>query len=309
MDLQHALNLNNCNVNLPKYLDYTEVEPRHFDLNKNFSERTFDINPNTLKYKGNSSISGPQATKAMYTDLVPTWNPPNQPSGLPPQALPVYMGQSNVSNQSYFPRPIEVVTPQAPMTQSFMLMKHAQEIETLSEQGDPNAMSLERLKQKQARELQLNLQNQKQLTSNIGGMDALNPAQYAHVSSIKTVNQTCAYNAQGEAVHNQETLYKDRANKYKMLKDMSPEMLNKMYGRQSDQSVLPQTKNNALGDIYEQTSCYKVPTKIEQKSHDQLRAQLNTRQKDILGQKQQLGIQSYYDGLQGNQLDDVFKPI
>jgi len=74
----------------------------------------------------------------------------------------------------------------------------------------------------------------------------------------------------------------NHANKYKNLKYMSPEMLNKSYGRQPCQSVLPIPTQTGSNDVYAQTAC-------SQKQYinvsRQLKQDLTMRQQQILTQK------------------------
>jgi hypothetical protein len=306
MDLNQALNLSNCNINLNRYKDYRDVETKHFDLNRNFGDRTFDINPMNIKYDMNPGNSHLTQTRSPYQELVPLWPAPNHAQGNPPQALPEMIGQSLLTNQSYFPSPVAMRQPHGEMSSSFLQMKQAQEIQSLQDKSDTNPVTLDRLKADQAREIQQNLQRQQNFGSGPSGIDNLGNNQYARTTSNAVVNQTCAYNAQGETVNDGKSLFQERTNKYRMLKQMSPEMLNKMYGRQSDQSVLSASNYVADGDIYDQTSCFKGPKEFTQKSHDQLRDQLQQRQTAIMSQKQKQGIQSYTSLDQAPSLDEVF---
>ena len=339
MDLNQALNLQKCNINLNQYKDYyqpptqyqqlptqyqhqqqqqqqqqqptqyhqqqqsqlptqqqsqyqnqTHQNTRQLDLQtqdakpvNNFASRIFDINPSTLKYK---STDDPhvELNGTPYKQLIPM--------GQTPGALPETIGQSLLIDQSYFPNPISPYQPQSEMSQAYLQMKQAQEQQSLSEKCDSNPAAIERLKTDQALELQKNLQQQGNFGSGPLGMDSLNPTIYANTSGSKSM-RPIAYNAQGESVNDRATLYQDKKfNKYGMLKEMSPEMLNKMYGRQSDQSVSPKVKE-ASGDIYDQTSCYKTPQEWSQQSHHQLKKSLIDRQAEILAQKAKQGIQSF----------------
>jgi len=308
MELNQALNLRNCNTDLKKYKDYRDPETRHFDLNRNFNDRTFDINPLTLKYDTQTEDPYMDPLNGKYQQLVPIGTPRGQPQGLQPYSLPEVIGQSPIIDQSYFPNPIATQQPQAEMSQQFLQMKHMQELQTLMESSNSNSVSMERLKRDQAVEIQQNLQKQQHFGSGPQGVDHLNNQQYAKMSNVKNINQTCAYNAQGEAVSDASTLYQDRNNKYKQLKNMSPEMLNRMYGRQSDQSVIPQSNlnQNETGDIYDQTSCFRTPQSVPVKSHDQLKQHLDHRMQEILSQKSRLGIQSYNNNGCGTNIDEAF---
>jgi len=86
-------------------------------------------------------------------------------------------------------------------------------------------------------------------------------------------------------------------------------MLNKYYGRPSDQSVLPPTAmmGGRGGDIYDQTSYIQPPVMVNQ-SHAQLKQQLKEREQAIMGQKSKGGIQCY-DQSSGTTLDDAYRDI
>jgi hypothetical protein len=274
----------NNNLNYRQFIEHNDIEKFRSDTNRNFSDRTFDINPVTLRYDKNCS-----------TESTNRIQPINY--------------QPNISNYIVEPsRNSQSIGPHESMSEQFRLMKHAQEKQRLQDSPDSNVMSMNHLKQQQALEIQRNLQTQNQFGLGLEGQDPLGRKIYAD-TSIKQIDQTYAYNAQGEAVKTKETLFNDRANKYLILKQMSPEMLNRIYGRQSDQSTLPLSSFQQMpesGDIYDQTSCFKIPQKIETVSHDQLNTQLEKRKRDILSQKSKLGIQSYSQNDYGTKIDDAF---
>lgn len=285
-----------------RFKDYKEVDSRHFDLNNNFNQRTFDINPNNIKY--NNKTYDP------YRQVVSLDPLPDQPKGLAPQSVPEMVGQSLLMNPTYFPTPINTIQPESAMSDSYIRMKQAQDMQSMLDNGDSNIMAIDRLKLNQANELQKNLQLQGKFAAGPQAVNfGNNQNQWAQTSNIKVINQTHAYNAQGEAVSDRTTLFQDRNNKYKMLKEMSPEMLNKLYGRQSDQSTLPPSLSIASsGDIYDQTSCFQMGNKNNNLSHGQLKGQLEARHKSIMGQKHQLGIQSFNNvlGSTGTNIDDAY---
>jgi hypothetical protein len=247
MDLNQALNLQQCNVDLSRYKDYRNIETHKFDLNNNFSSRTFDITPENIHYsharRGDQSQHQPRAY---------------QPDGLPPHALPEMVGAPMMNNHSHFPpsNAPHSCHPSAPMSTPFLEMKHAQEKQTVLERSDMNPLQMERLKAMQAMELQQQLQKQQNFAGGPAGLYSHEDPQFAPTTNNQKVDQTYAYNAQGVTVDNKQTLFPEKANKYQMLKKMSPEMLNRMYGRESDQSVLPQQGGGGAGsgDIYDQTS-------------------------------------------------------
>ena len=309
MELNQALNLKNCQVELRKYKDYRDPETQHFDLNRNFNDRTFDINPMTIQYNTSQKDPYMDPNTVRYHQLTPIGPQPHQPQGLQPHALPEVIGQSLLMDQSYFPSPVSNQQPQAEMSSAYLQMKQLQETQTLLESSNSNSVALDRLKREQAMELQQNLQRQKSFNVGPQGLNAINNQHYAPTSSLKTINQTCAYNAQGEAVADPSSLYQDRNNKYKQLKQMSPEMLNRMYGRQSDQSVLPESDSQQLtpGDIYDQTSCFRTPQTMSMKSHDQLKNHLDKRKQEILAQRSRQGIQCYDQSGCGTNIDEAFR--
>lgn len=281
MDLNQALNLPSCAPHLNRYKDYQEVETRHHDFNQNVNNRTFDINPTNIKYQNKNYDP--------YKQVKPMGPLPNQPQS----STPLMMGQSLLMNPSYFPTPVNRSVPESPMTQPYLQMKQAQELQTMMENGDSNVDAIEKLKLNQANQIQKNLQMQTQFNQGPSALDR-NDQLWATTSSIKVINQTHGYNAQGQAVSDRSTLFQDRNNKYKMLKEMSPEMLNKLYGRPSDQSTLPNqsTPTQIGGDIYDQTSCLKTQPSVNY-SHNQLKGQLQARQKSIMTQRHKQGIQSF----------------
>ena len=200
--------------------------------------------------------------------------------------------QPKVTNQSYFPDPSPVRQPQAEMSATYLQMKQAQETQTMLESSNPNPVALNRLKADQAAEYQHNLQRQQaQVPGPHGLTGQVNPMQYAPISTTQNI-KTCTYNAQGEAVsHNNSSLYQDRFNKYKHLKEISPEMLNRMQGRQGDQCTLP-AFIESTDDIYTQTSCYRTPQTMGTPCN-QLAATLQQRQSEIMSQPLKRGIQCY----------------
>lgn len=117
MDLNSALKMGGT------YRDYQDTETRDHDLNRDVSNRIFDIGPMTTQYN--------QSTQ--YT-LTPMANDYQHPMCTLEKAVP--MGQQS-SNQ---------------MSREYLQMKHAQEYESLMENPNVNQISIERLKQDQFNE-------------------------------------------------------------------------------------------------------------------------------------------------------------
>jgi hypothetical protein len=262
----------------------------------------------TLKYDTKNKDPYMDPIIPRYQQLVAFGPQPNQPPGLQPHALPEVIGQAQIIDQTYFPSPIATQQPHAEMSPQYLQMKHLQEEQTLLESSNSNAIAVERLKINQAIELQQNLHRQSSFGFGPQGIDYLNNQSYAQMGKVAVSAQTCAYNAQGEAVSDKSTLYQDRNNKYKHLKEMSPEMLNKMYGRHIDYNVIPESNadQNTSGDIYDQTSCFRTPQNMSMKSHDQLKTQLNKRRQEILSQRSRKGIQSYNNYEYGTNITEAF---
>lgn len=271
MDLNQAMNLT-ANSDFDKYRDYNNIAQKHVDYNNNYNHRTFDINPTNIRYNSPMTQTGPQ----------------------PYQPTPIHETSNLQTSQ-----PMQSTD----MSESYLRMKHSQENQTAIDSYDANYMSINQLKQKQAKELQQNLQKQTSSTNSPIGLDPLNFQNYANASGSK---QAVAYNAQGETVTSAQSLYQDQANRYNQLKNMSPEMLNSIYGRQSDQSVIPQQIQSVDGDIYDQTSCFKVSQWQSNHRSQELKTLLENRKHEILQQKSNHGIQSYNFNNCGTNLVDAF---
>jgi hypothetical protein len=283
-------------------------------------DRTFDINPITMQHQKMASQypQAPSRPRSQLPNYVPQlvnapvsnqndnfnqggWSEP-QGFGLGSQnqmGSVVDFGVGSRSNQADF----------TPMSQTFLQMKQNQEKEILLNNGDVNPVSLERLKQDQAQELQKNLQSQNYLGSSLLGFDFTQGNDYAKISGLPTVGLTTAYNAQGEAVGNASTLHQDQPNKYLMMKQMSPETLNQMYGRPAGQSVQPEPVEMGSGDIYDQTSWSSQNLQVKPGARDQLKTQLESRKNEILGQKSKTGIQSFNQDGFGTNLNDAYRNI
>lgn len=185
-------------------------------------------------------------------------------------------------------------------SQSYLMMKQAQEKQTLLERSDANPALMERLKVAHA----LQLQKKLQITSGPKGLQSnLFGSQYAEFNTKPIVTKIHSNTPQ--------EVIKARGQKYNMLKQMSPELLNRLQGRQSDQSVLPPTTNQSggnqflgEGDAYQQ-SMYRYNIKAPQ-TRAQLRNQISQRQSQILGQKSEKGIQSFYGPEWGTKLQDAY---
>lgn len=269
MDLNHALNLN-------------QPVDKYFDVNNNVNKRIFDITPKNIMYEKNQLPA--------FGNQIPLANENGSPS---------YQNYSQSSQQQ---------SRQTEMSPQYLQMKHVQEQQTLLERSDMNPDALQKLKIHQALELQKNLQ----YSDDINRPNGIDCFQTFHAKPTMNLNigQIYGCNAQGESVSNSQSMYQDnikRSNKYQQLKQMSPEMLNQAYGRQSNQSVLPPPYQIDTSDIYDQTSCPKTSIKVPQRSHDQLKIQLDQRRKEIMAQKSAIGIQSYKDcqGF-GTNLNDAF---
>lgn len=186
-------------------------------------------------------------------------------------------------------------------SQSYLMMKQAQEKQTLLERSDANPALMERLKAAHA----LQLQKQLEITNGPKGLQSnLFGSQYAEFNTKPIVTKIHSNTPQ--------EVIKARGQKYNMLKQMSPELLNRLQGRQSDQSVLPPTTNQSggnqclgEGDAYQQ-SMYRYNIRVPQ-TRAQLRNQISQRQSQILGQKSEKGIQSFYGPEWGTKLQDAYQ--
>lgn len=238
--------------------------------NRHFNNRTFAINPN-LYQQQQQKIIGPQTE----------------------------MTRDNIhKNPSYLE-----------MSPSFLKMKQSSDLQNYVSNPSFQMSGLDRLKKEHALELQKNLSNQTQnMGMEINAGNFANNAYYANTirPSALGSKKTCAYNAQGVEVSDNSSLYQSQENKYLILKKMSPEDMNKLYGRQSDESILPMNNNDEiLGDIYEQTSCNKIGQYNPKKTHE-LQVLLENRQKEIMGQKPKKGIQCLYGSENGTHLTEAF---
>ena len=287
MDLSQALNWNGHN--------YENIDQKKNQLNSNFSDRIFDINPSSLKYvTGNVSFGYPDNQKQQFISVEPHQSKTSLTTQSMQQAYPVSAQQkSSMMDNS--------------MSPSYLQMKHFQELQNSMANTSFNLSAIEKLKHEQAQSLQQSLSQHQTNTPGLSGIDPLNNQQYAQTPGLdhSTGKKPCAYNAQGEAVSDSSTLYQDQYNRYRLLKEMSPEMLNQLYGRQIAQSVMPNSSQTAQGDIYEQTSCKNAPQYNMQKTQE-LKALLEKRKTEILKQKFGSGIQSYDNSNYGTTLNEAF---
>ena len=104
------------------------------------------------------------------------------------------------------------------------------------------------------------------------------------------------------------SLHQDQPNHYRLLKEMSPEMLNRLYGRQSDQSIIEQKQENCLGDVYQQTSWNPNGLDLNVQKTQELKSLLEKRKNEILTNKHKYGIQSYNNSDCGTTLNEAFSP-
>jgi len=96
------------------------------------------------------------------------------------------------------------------------------------------------------------------------------------------------------------------ASKYHHLKYMSPETLNRHYGRPINESVLtPAVTGTQTGDVFEQTSYQRQRTQGKERM---LQQQLASRHQQILAQSKTMGIQSY-DGTTLNSLESAYEEV
>lgn len=96
------------------------------------------------------------------------------------------------------------------------------------------------------------------------------------------------------------------ASKYHHLKYMSPETLNRHYGRPINESVLsPVVGEPQTGDVFEQTSYHRQRNQGKERM---LQQQLSSRHQQILAQPKTKGIQSY-DGTTFNSLESAYNSI
>ena len=297
MDLNQALNLNMPNSD---NMDFQKSQ-----LNNNFNDRIFAINPMTLKYDNrNNNFQNSQRQQLISP------SPHQARSSLPAQSMqtayPVSFEKQGVhGGLPQFEQ--KTCIDYSSMSPSYLQMKHSQEMQSSMENPNFNLAAIDKLKQDQANQLQHNLSHQQTNQCGPIGVNSLTGYQYAQANHLKPddTKKTYAYNTQGEAVTDSTTLYQDQYNRYKLLKEMSPEMLNQLYGRQSDQAIIVNNLEAPQGDIYEQTSCYKTPH-WDQTQSQELKSQLEQRQNEILKQKSKYGIQSYNNSNYGTNLNEAF---
>lgn len=96
------------------------------------------------------------------------------------------------------------------------------------------------------------------------------------------------------------------ANKYKNLKYMSPDQLNPQLRQSWQNNVLPTTNQNNNIDVYMQTAYTQLPQNSRTRD---LKKELDARQQQILRQKDNKGIQSYYQNYVGTTLQEAYNVI
>jgi len=165
----------------------------------------------------------------------------------------------------------------ATMSPAFLRMKHQQELTQLQQNAHNYPELLEDVKMKQAKELQVRLEQR-------GGAQVgfKNEAEYTRVGSFD--RSTTSLNAQGEWKAHNPSMYAQNNSKYEMFKKMSPEMLNKLYGKPGNEEIMP-GGNNEIGDVFEQTSCKFIKLK---EPNQTLKKELEMKYRQILSDKSQL---------------------
>ena len=120
------------------------------------------------------------------------------------------------------------------MSKPYLNMKHKQELQTVIEDSNTYPRLIDKLKFSQAKEYQKNLENINYCCLQKGDI-------YGKINKkINNANNNC-YNAQGELTIK---YFHEKTNKYNHLKKMSPQSLNKLYNRKSDESIFPNINNN-----------------------------------------------------------------
>jgi hypothetical protein len=160
--------------------------------------------------------------------------------------------------------------------------KYTQAEQCVQHNDNPSQMSREYLQMKHAQEYESLMENP---SVNTVAIDRLKQQQFDETRMLANQVQM------------------NHANKYKNLKYMSPEMLNRVYGRQPCHSVLPTPTQTGSNDVYEQTSYGQTPFADVSR---QLKQDLVMRQQQILSQKGRQGIQSYKSGQFGTNLDEAY---
>jgi hypothetical protein len=179
------------------------------------------------------------------------------------------------------------------MTDSFLQMKHRQEMEQLRNNTHNYPGLIDSLKDKQARELQMRLGNPQ-----TGNVDAIGGGVGASVCAgvpsrcVDLVNQK--YGPQGQFENSRNRV--NPHNKYEHLKYLSPRDVSQMYGHAGDEPVINNCDDMADTDIFDLTSW---STKIKEKPKlAMLKEHNDTRQQQIMSQRGPL--RSF------NQLEDTY---
>jgi hypothetical protein len=203
----------------------------------------------------------------------------------------------------------------ANMSPEYLAMKQQQELTQLQQNSHNYQGLIDEVKMKQARERQMMLEasSDNRVTGNqVGGMpsaeiDQLTAPGAAEFTDVNRFGQksTCL-NAQGEWQDiNPHNYVHNKKNKYEMLKKMSPEMLNQMYGKPpANQNVLP-SQGETEGDVFDVTSWgyrMKAPAHLAQ-----LKQQENQAYQRIMADRSQL--KSYNQSRQHDDPNIPFCPI
>lgn len=178
------------------------------------------------------------------------------------------------------------------MSPQYLQMKHRQEQIQLQQNAHSRIGLEDELKDKQARELQIRLERPEYMTG--GGCGARLSQRSGAFDEQAGIPKTSikSINAQGHWDDHNPNIY-SKPNKYQAMKQMSPEMLNKFYGKPNDTPILipESTQGDKYENIFERTSC----KEYEQRKVDSvstLRKQISDKYKEIMKEKTVLG---HYD--------------
>ena len=252
-----------------KYKDYHDTASRDHDLSRSVMNRMFDVGPMAVPKPYSSSIPDSMSEQTPYCLVDPSY-----------QISPTYTAKTRPSKE-------------------YLLMKQAQERESLMENPNVNQLEIQSLQQQQQKELSQWSQMPPMRSTTISSSDG---------SPLMT-SQPTPFSPQVAS----DQMQAQHASKYQRLKSMSPEVLNQIYGRPSDQSILVgSSTGSGTHDVYEQTACGQMMWGQPPPRVRQLQQEMETRQKGIMTNRNATGIQSYSTGFgstepAGTQLAEAYQ--
>lgn len=244
----YYLDFNTINNNISdrigrQFSNESTVDQSQSKINQRINDHLFD---NTQQYKINRQCDNPikqflSVKPSNQQDKYQSVSDNNQQPSLS------FWGINNSNRQS-----VESMSPE------YLAMKQQQELTQQQQNSHP---MIDDIKYKHAMERQILLEktNQNNLVSN--KLDGANITGYSN----NCLTGAVCLNAQGEWL-DQNPLNYNQPNKYQMFKKMSPETLNAIYGRPTDQPILTNTDNlsyvNDDVDVFQLTSFNqaKIPT-------------------------------------------------